>query len=58
MYYVMKKKTKLIKQGGSLACVLSKKALEVYGLGEGSEVEIEYEYPKIVIRAIAPTVRG
>jgi antitoxin component of MazEF toxin-antitoxin module len=38
--------------GSSLAVMLNRGSLEVYDLKEGSDVEVHYEYPVIIIKPV------
>ncbi len=51
----MKEKAILRKIGNSSALILSKGALKVYDLKYGDAVEVDYKYPKIIIKKWAET---
>ncbi len=46
----MKEKAFLRKIGSSSALILNKGALKVYDLKYGDAVEVEYRYPKIILK--------
>jgi antitoxin component of MazEF toxin-antitoxin module len=46
----MKEKAILRKIGNSSALILSKGALKVYDLKYGDAVEVDYKYPKIILK--------
>ncbi len=48
----MAEKTTIKKFGSSAGILLDKGALKVYGLEIGSEIEIDYKFPIIVIKKI------
>ncbi len=51
--YVIEKSTIKLR-GNSVSVTLKRDALKVYGLDVGSEIEIEYRYPEIIIRKAKP----
>lgn len=46
----MKEKAILRKIGNSSALILNKGALKVYDLKYGDAVEVDYKYPKIILK--------
>jgi antitoxin component of MazEF toxin-antitoxin module len=54
----MKEKAFLRKIGSSSALILSKGALKVYNLKYGDAVEVDYKYPKIILKKWEDTKEG